>query len=497
MIVDWQVYYDAAKKCHDLADELRRADKPVHDAVKGECAGMAGDAPGCKQWGEAYDKAAQQTMQVCSSLANALTNYGSVLYAMGYNYGTANKSNPAPPRPSVSQVGEYRVAIPTSVADNGIGFTDHGGIKEFLDKLIAKVLSAFGKLPNGHAGKLEKAHTTWNTFANHATVTGAPARIATISALFDGMDDATNRQLIQGHFTTLKTSADTVATASQHMAAPVRDYHEATIALGNETSNAINTLELTIALTAIAGGALALFSLGTSAVAAAAAIDADILLTINAIQASYRASRMVKVIGLTSLAAGAVGVADAFHAVPTIDLDKAVTNLAAIIAMKALIDDDSGTGPANAANTPGTEEYQRRVEELAKDPAKNGAVSPQSRREAEVALQAEHDGLLQGPIQRAQPGPNGEDTGDFVDKDGNRVDVKSSPDARPSYRPGAGTPIPNPQTEQEFMDMVNKDLASGENVLVDPDGMSAARRALLEGLVAKNPHWQGKVIWGR
>ncbi|WP_433757125.1 hypothetical protein [Nocardia sp. CA-135398] len=35
------------------------------------------------------------------------------------------------------------------MADNGIGFTDHGGLKEFLDKPIAKVLSAFGKLPNG------------------------------------------------------------------------------------------------------------------------------------------------------------------------------------------------------------------------------------------------------------------------------------------------------------------------------------------------------------
>ncbi|MFI6218290.1 hypothetical protein ACIBCD_40310 [Nocardia brasiliensis] len=32
MRIDWQVYYDAAKRCHDLAADLRRADKPVHDA---------------------------------------------------------------------------------------------------------------------------------------------------------------------------------------------------------------------------------------------------------------------------------------------------------------------------------------------------------------------------------------------------------------------------------------------------------------------------------
>ncbi|WP_067670327.1 hypothetical protein [Nocardia miyunensis] len=351
MIVDWQVYYDAAKKCHDLADDLRSADKPIHQAVKGQCAGMAGDAPGCKEWGRAYDKSAQQTLQACSSLANALTNYGSVLYAMGYNYGIANKSNPAPPQPSVAQVGEYQVQVPSSVADNGIGFADHGGVKAFFDRLVAKVLSAFGKLPNGDATKLSAAHTTWNTFANHDTITDAAGHISAISAQFDHMDDATNRQLLQDHFTTLKTSADTVSTAAKAMAGPVGDYHDATVALGHDTSSKINTLELTIAVTAIAGGVMALFSLGTSAAAATAAIDADVVATVEAIETTYQASRMTKVIGLTSLAAGAVGVIDAFHAIPVVDLDKAVKNLAAIIAMKAIIDAE-GTGDGDNAELP-------------------------------------------------------------------------------------------------------------------------------------------------
>jgi len=38
MNVDWQIYYDAAKKCHNLATDLRQADKPVHEAVTGDCA---------------------------------------------------------------------------------------------------------------------------------------------------------------------------------------------------------------------------------------------------------------------------------------------------------------------------------------------------------------------------------------------------------------------------------------------------------------------------
>ncbi|WP_216893818.1 polymorphic toxin type 37 domain-containing protein [Nocardia alni] len=352
MIVDWQTYYDAGRKCHDLADELRAADKPVHAAVKGDCAGMAGDAPGCEQWGQAYDKAAQQTMQACSSLANALTNYGAALQAMGYNYGLANNSKPAPDPPNVSQVGEYQVTIPSSVADNGIGFTDHGGVKEFFDKLVAKVLSAFGKLPNGDATKLDKAHTTWNTFATHPTITAASGRITAISALFDGMDDATNRQLLQDHFATLKTGADTVSTAATNMAAPVGAYHDATVALGAQTAGQINTLELTIGLTAIAGGLLALFSLGTSAVVAEAAIDADVLATADAIQTSYRASQMTRVIGLTSLAAGAVGAIDAFHALPTTDLDKAIKSLEALILMKVVVAADGALEVAVSTKPP-------------------------------------------------------------------------------------------------------------------------------------------------
>jgi hypothetical protein len=379
MIVDWEVYYDAAKKCRDLADEIRQADKPVHTAVKGDCVGMAGDAPGCKEWGTAYDKATQQTMQACSSLANALTNYGAALYAMGYNYGIANHSNPPPPQPDISQVGLYAVQNPSSVANNGIGFAGHGGVKEFFDKLTAKVLSAFGKLPNGDAAKLDKAHATWNTFAQHPTITGASARIQAVSAQFDGMDDTANRQLLQDHFATLKTGADTVTTAAQNIAGPVGDYHAATVALGNQISSQINTLELTISITAIAGGLLVLFSVGTSAVAASVAIDADVVETTEAIQTAYQASQMTKVLGLAGLAAGAVGVIDAFHALPTVDLDKAIKNLAAIIAMRALIDDDSrprkipasGSGKDKASDVPSWSRGERPyVGESGKDFAK-------------------------------------------------------------------------------------------------------------------------------
>ncbi|MFE7798668.1 hypothetical protein [Nocardia sp. NPDC057440] len=191
LVIDWRTYYDAAEKCHSLATDLRTADRPVHDAVKGVCAGMAGDTAGCEQWGKAYDRAAQETMQTCTNLADALTNFGNMLYAAGYNWALANDSNPMPDHPTVTAMSEYKVSIPTSVGSNGDGVTEgDGSIPGFYDALVGKIQEEFGsKLPNGNKDKLAKAASTWKTFAEHATITGAPARITEISNLFSDIQD--------------------------------------------------------------------------------------------------------------------------------------------------------------------------------------------------------------------------------------------------------------------------------------------------------------------
>jgi hypothetical protein len=165
-------------------------------------------------------------------------------------------------------------------------------------------------------------------------------------------------------------------------------------------------------------------------------------------------------------------------------------------------DASGGSGePASTPDpklTPGTPEYDQYIEDLSKDPAKGGAVNAKSIREAQVAVQAEADGLIDGPLTRPPLDANGVDQGDFTDVSrGQNWDVKGSPDLRPSTMPGAGTPISNPQTAQEFADMINKELGKGENVLLDPDGMSPGRLAQLQQVVENNPSWQGRVVWGQ
>ncbi|NKY47177.1 hypothetical protein [Nocardia cerradoensis] len=206
MIVDWETYYTAGTKCRELAVSLRAADKPVHEAAEAQWSGMAGDAPGCMQWGQAYDEAARGTLQACASLANALTNYGAVLYAQGYNWGITNKSSPPPPQPDISQVGEYKVALPNSTHGTGIGFGDNGGAKEFFDDLFRKVVKSFGRIPNGDADKLQKAYNTWTAFADNSAISETLYRIMLISDLFIDMDDSSHRYEIQHRLNDLHTA---------------------------------------------------------------------------------------------------------------------------------------------------------------------------------------------------------------------------------------------------------------------------------------------------
>lgn len=294
--------------------------------------------------GPSYDEIAQNTLQTCTNLANALTNFGSVLYANGYNYAISNTSNP--PNPGIQKVGDYDVTIPTSVHDNGIGIKHSGGASAFFDGLVASVLSEFGKLPNGDIDKLDTAKTSWEAFAGHETVSGAGARISAISALFDGLDDAGNRQLIHDHFSTLRTGADDVVEGARTVAASVNDYHTGTVDLGGEIASLINQLELTIAVIAVGAGVAFLFSLGTSAAVGGAAIAADVAATATSIRSAYQASNLLEVVGLATVAAGAVGMIAPFDCLPS--LQRSMTALAGIVALRVIVDETGALTTATA-----------------------------------------------------------------------------------------------------------------------------------------------------
>ncbi|WP_212748683.1 hypothetical protein [Nocardia cyriacigeorgica] len=340
--VDWQTFYEAAAQCHQLATDLRAADKPVHDAVKGECVGMAGDAPGCKQWGEKYDQVALDTMQTCTNLADALTNFGYALYAMGYHYGQEPGGTPAP-RPTIHAMSEHKVAIPPSTADNGHGIKrdDSVGVEELFDAVLAKVGEEFGKLPNGDTDKLNKASSVWKTFAEHEAITGAAARIQSIRSLFDNTVDPENLPKIHAHLDTLHGGATQLAAATSSIAAPVTAYHTGTVDVRAAFESALKTALIAITATLVVAAASAWFTFGASLAAAGGTVTVVAADAAVAIGTAYRASKLFQAIGLTAAAAGGavtVGKVGAFDSVPP--LSAVIGSLAGIIAMKVFIDDD-------------------------------------------------------------------------------------------------------------------------------------------------------------
>ncbi|MET8797685.1 hypothetical protein ABZV91_14750 [Nocardia sp. NPDC004568] len=367
MWVNWETYYEAAKQCHDLAGELRTADKPVHDALKGDCAGMAGDAPGCKQWGETYDAHALAALQTCTNLADALTNFGYVLYAIGYKHGVSNKSNP--PRPPTVEVMIHSVQLPTSVADNGNGLRHDGGVQAFFDNLSSEIVEQFGKLPNGDVDKLATAGTAWSTFAGHAAITGAGSRISGIAGMLTGMDETRTAQLITDHFGTMKSAADQLAGATQAMAAPVANYRTATIDISNEITGEVNTLLIEIGVIAAAAVAASWLSFGGSLAAGTAGIAGTVAATVNTIRGLYQASRLYRLLGVAAVAATAVGIVKEFDALP--DLNPISAALAGIIALRVNLDDDAspddGADKESSSVAKTTEEKSKAVKDVVTD----------------------------------------------------------------------------------------------------------------------------------
>ncbi len=123
----------------------------------------------------------------------------------------------------------------------------------------------------------------------------------------------------------------------------------------------------------------------------------------------------------------------------------------------------------------------QRIEDLAKDPAQGNKVTPKTTQEAKVGLDLEKQGKLDGPITRS-PDPRAE----FVDAKGQKWDVKTFNSNFPPKQGGF--------TPQSAINSMGKDIALGENIIVDTSNMSAQAIADLKAAVNAQG-WTNKVIW--
>ncbi|RJO69821.1 hypothetical protein D5S18_28390 [Nocardia panacis] len=446
------------------------------------CTGMAGSDNSGKQFVDTYDNAAHLAVSASSTLATACVETRNLILTGAYNHAVADanahhSNAPQPDKP-------YLTPDPCLSTTVGSAADDDSDVP-FGWSLVGDLIQY--AWPNGKPGKLHAAANAWhNAATDYRSMTSGVARA--IDLLGANRSDEIGTA---------------VATCGQRQS-DLNDLADACQTIGDACGDFANNLEAAQHQILDELGDLLAQTAGFEVLFAALAPLTETASewvgnTAIAGRVTATASRIAEIIGSFVTRAGEF-IASRVGPIlgrlkPLLErLQKWVEEAKTKLAKFGKDDEPPGSNPSN---TPGNPEFDKRIEELAKDPAKNGKISPQSRREAAVGLSAERDGLIPGPITRAQPGPNNEDMGEFVDADGSRWDVKSSPDVRPSYRPGAGTPLPNPQSEQDFVTMVESSLNHGEGVLLDPDGMTPGRLAQVQSLVHANPQWQGKVIWTR
>jgi RsiW-degrading membrane proteinase PrsW (M82 family) len=179
----------------------------------------------------------------------------------------------------------------------------------------------------------------------------------------------------------------------------------------------------------------------------------------------------VGVVGATTVVVpAAVGTAGAVIAGTSIGL-----------AMADAAQPGAGRNRDDGGSDDGAARRQERLEELSRDPDHGGSPNPKSKHEAEVGLRLEEDGQLKGPIRR-DPSGNAE----FIDGASQQWDVK-----------GFHSGYENRYDFDVAMTAIERELATGENVVLDTTYLSPQHVDELMAGVQSRSDWVGRIVWYR
>jgi hypothetical protein len=459
-------------------------------------AGMAGDDQPANEFNAKYGPA---VTEVWRGLRAACLKLGGI--SMGLTQ-TANNFVQAEQHSTVGHKGALQTFPPEPVFDD-ISMADPSSpIGPGGGSWLPGPLKKFW--PDADTGKLRSAAQAWNTMAQRIdsiswTVQGAIDSVATGDDTAQAITEFWAQTFSPGNQRTLLAGLEQVC---RSLGDACGKYAQAVDDAHSKMKDALAATGIAVGITTILGILGTPFTFGGSDAAAAEADTAEaagilgpmlssLIVTVSSMVGAVLPDEIIAMLSLGIEEAPDIEVVEA----ETTEIEGALDD--ELASADGTTPKDLGLGGDYTSPTPGSPEYQARLDELAQDPAHGGVVRPQSLQEARVGLRAEANGDIPGPITRAPFGPNGEDLGEFFDAEGQRWDVKSSPDLTPPSSRTPGQPIPNPQSEQAFTNMINKELSQGENVLLDPGGMTPGRLAQLEQLVKNNPAWQGKVIWAK
>ncbi|WP_216897636.1 hypothetical protein [Nocardia alni] len=487
--VDPQVYYDAAKKLTDIGSNIDNGTTKLVQALL-DTGSMAGTSTEATAWATSYDARANDTIDNARRLAQTLPYFGSLVALAGYNHALADYNadinphkGPAPTKPA---------SVPAPVPLCWAGAPASGGPGDGLVSIAALMENIHIHIPDGNTDKLDAATTAWKAFLK-SDIEYAGSRISDVASALR-QNQAHEIADLDDLVETLSDSAYKIYASANQLATETGAYAKPLHELRANIKKTITDLEEAITIT-LAVDVLADFvSAGAGVIlngASLAAFRSYFETAADSITGFVNTSNIARILGLGAKEENVV-------ANVSRDLDEIDSLTPQEIESEEASSSAGRTSPANTSNTPGTAEYDQRADELAKDPAHGGQISDKSRREAEVGLSLENKGQLAGPITRA-PFENGKDTGEFVDANGQHWDMKQPTDTFPSNAgPMAGKPMPptmrGAYNRTDFVSMVNDEIATGENVIIDPQNLSSSGFKDVQDAIAENPQWSGKVV---
>ncbi|MEV0712076.1 hypothetical protein [Nocardia aurea] len=220
--VDVDVYYSGAKALLDWSSAWWSAIDNSLSTLSG-FSDMAGTHSDGQVWAASYDRRISETLQLVSSTATAVHNYGTILAEMGYNHACAEHSatlnaGAAPQKPSVSQLAVTHCLLPPpSAGGPGQGLVDSGiGLLEQLNIIV----------PDGDRDKLDGARDAWNKIASLEATTNFPVAIEAVARAFQACSTPESAS-IDEDLRALKASAEAITETFQELAASCQDHRDA------------------------------------------------------------------------------------------------------------------------------------------------------------------------------------------------------------------------------------------------------------------------------
>ncbi|MFX0574846.1 hypothetical protein [Nocardia nepalensis] len=239
LVVDPNVYYEAAKKLTTLTDDINTA--VTRDLLPGltTSSKMGGNYPAVTGWNTAYHKHAGEVRTAVLAYAAALRHFGDVVNIAGYNWdaaeynaNTSTDKGAPPPHPVPSATNPLAAngfpEIPDPNGDNGAGvvITPNG-----------QSPSSWTGAPNGRADALATAATAWDTFAYSHELVTSPTTLKAVHDTFSAVQAPEVPDILEA-LDALRGGAEQIGTVAKTLASETQSLHDNLIDARKELSAA-------------------------------------------------------------------------------------------------------------------------------------------------------------------------------------------------------------------------------------------------------------------